>query len=277
MFHADYLPSRRQVEALNAAAEQPLPVRAGTKFCRRRPAPDPIDMIIANVDNRDPVGRTRERMALEIGHAAERNSCEGPWTTALNAQIGLTGGRLHLPKTVNSVSLNLTNPLGGLDQALHGSSNLRGWGTQPFADPVLYNVRGFDPASLTTDELVKRYARSVPDPYDGIIREADSLLLTRPQLEAVQAAQKAYQEKRDAHWTKLAEYLSQLPDVYDVAHAFKRQEEASDAAWALAWGDIHESMQRIMSPVQLTLLPYPASMLWKSPEAPKGIRYIFAR
>jgi hypothetical protein len=278
----------------------------------------------------------RKCLAAQTGRAAERNSCEGPWTSALNAQLSVTGTRLHLPKSISGVSLNLTNPLGGLDQLLHGSNNLRGWGTQPFSDPVLYNVRGFDasakrfiyevnprfgttnpslntlrapfrltldvamnlgrPATeqqverwlnpgrsgrpgpkLTADELKKRYTRTVPDPYDPIIRESDSLLLTRPQLDAVQAAQTKYHEKMDAHWTKLAEYLASLPDVYDVADAFKHQEDMTDDAWALAWSDVHETLKGILSPLQLKLLPYPASMLWTAAEPPKGIRYIFAR
>ena len=51
-----------------------------------------------------------------------------------------------IPKTDNrmSVSLNFANPLGGLDQLLHGSEHLHGWGTTPLADGTLYQVRGFD-------------------------------------------------------------------------------------------------------------------------------------
>jgi len=92
--------------------------------------------------------QVRRCLERQFGRPAERNSCEGPWTSAMNAQLTAQGGRLHLPKTINSISLNFTNPLGGLDQLLHGASGLRGWGTQPFADPVLYNVRAFDPAGL---------------------------------------------------------------------------------------------------------------------------------
>jgi hypothetical protein len=39
------------------------------------------------------------------------------------------------------------NPLGGIDQMLHGADHLRGWGASAFPDPVLFNVRGFDPAT----------------------------------------------------------------------------------------------------------------------------------
>ena len=43
-------------------------------------------------------------------------------------------------------SLNIANPLGGLDQLLHGRA-MRGWGRARIPDPVLYTVRGFDAAA----------------------------------------------------------------------------------------------------------------------------------
>ena len=62
----------------------------------------------------------------QLGQAAARNSCDGPWTSSLNAQLTVVGARLHLPKTVGTISLNLTNALGGIDQLFHGSDRLRG-------------------------------------------------------------------------------------------------------------------------------------------------------
>jgi hypothetical protein len=43
-----------------------------------------------------------------------------------------------------TISLQMLNVLTGLDQALHGSDNLRGWGQQSFTDRTLLYVRGFD-------------------------------------------------------------------------------------------------------------------------------------
>jgi hypothetical protein len=40
--------------------------------------------------------------------------------------------------------LNLANPLGGIDQLLHGSDRLRGWGATPIPDGTLYQIRGYD-------------------------------------------------------------------------------------------------------------------------------------
>jgi hypothetical protein len=54
-----------------------------------------------------------------------------------------------VPKTNNRVqaTINFANPLGGLDQLLHGSDHLRGWGATPLIDGTLYQVRGFDASS----------------------------------------------------------------------------------------------------------------------------------
>jgi hypothetical protein len=42
------------------------------------------------------------------------------------------------------MSLNLANPLGAIDQMLHGTDHLHGWGSTPLVDGTLYQVRGFD-------------------------------------------------------------------------------------------------------------------------------------
>ncbi|HEY2376078.1 MAG TPA: carboxypeptidase regulatory-like domain-containing protein [Gemmatimonadaceae bacterium] len=87
----------------------------------------------------------RRCLAAQLGYGAARNSCEGPWTQALNIGMRLSGQLLHTPRM--DVTLNVSNPLGGLDQLLHGPNNLHGWGTPSLPDPTLYTVRGFDPSA----------------------------------------------------------------------------------------------------------------------------------
>jgi hypothetical protein len=86
----------------------------------------------------------RACLTRQLNDLAGRNSCVGPWSASMNASIIIprVPGANRL-----SASLNLANPLGGLDQLLHGSSNLRGWGATPFVDGTLYQVRGFDPST----------------------------------------------------------------------------------------------------------------------------------
>jgi len=88
----------------------------------------------------------RDCLGAQLGRAASRNSCEGPWTASMNAGVRLSGQQLlHMPRV--DVTLNLTNPLGGLDQLLHGANSLHGWGTAATPDRTLYTVRGYDPAA----------------------------------------------------------------------------------------------------------------------------------
>ena len=79
--------------------------------------------------------------------AAARNSCEGPWTASLNLNVIVNGADLSRSLDRFQLGLNFTNPLSGLDELIHGASNLHGWGAAAQPDPVLYNVRGFDPAT----------------------------------------------------------------------------------------------------------------------------------
>jgi hypothetical protein len=53
----------------------------------------------------------------------------------------------HLPKPFGSrltPSLYFQNVLAGLDQLIHGSNGMRGWGSPAAPDPVLFVPRGFD-------------------------------------------------------------------------------------------------------------------------------------
>lgn len=91
-----------------------------------------------------------ECLTRQLGRPAGGNSCGGPWTAQMNAEMTLSPlftDKL-LQKTGNRmrVTLNLANPLAGLDQLLHGA-RLRGWGTATALDPILYRVRGFDPVT----------------------------------------------------------------------------------------------------------------------------------
>lgn len=85
----------------------------------------------------------RDCLTTLQGTVAARNSCRGPWSQALSLQW-----RPNLPTKLVGRRVNANvffdNPLGGLDQLLHGSDGLRGWGTQAYADPTLLVTKGFD-------------------------------------------------------------------------------------------------------------------------------------
>jgi hypothetical protein len=255
----------------------------------------------------------RNCITRQFNRAAGSASCEGPWTATLNTRLGINGDGRRLSRRVN-VGINLANPLGGLDQLLHGSNDLRGWGAAATPDPVLFNVRGWDPATkrfqysvnprfgntrpsattlrapfrLTLDvaidvgrpieeqqvdrwlkpgrdgrkglkadaqDLKRRYERNVPDLYNFVLQQSDSLLLSREQAEGIQKARAAYRINLDALWTRLADYLAALPDHYNSSEAYKRAEDAIDGAWEMTRVDLKENLPAILNPVQLQLLP----------------------
>lgn len=111
--------------------------------------------------------RVRDCLVRQLGAAAGRNSCEGPWTASLNAQLSWRGAIKPLHRG-GSVALAFANPLGGLDQLIHGSDHLHGWGTQALPDPVLVTPHGFDPAA-------RRFQYAV-NPRFGSTNPANTLL-----------------------------------------------------------------------------------------------------
>jgi hypothetical protein len=77
---------------------------------------------------------------------AAPNSCRGSWWASLDAvaelQFAKRRGTTANRFTVWIVARNLP---AGLDQLLHGSRDLHGWGQMSFPDATLLSVRGFDP------------------------------------------------------------------------------------------------------------------------------------
>jgi len=256
----------------------------------------------------------RDCVSRHVGTAASRNSCQGPWTASLNVNMVLDGSIVSKKLERFQFALNLTNPLGGLDQLLHGANDLKGWGTQAQPDPILYDVRGFDasakrfkyevnprfgstsPSSntirapfrltldvtmdlarplvdqqldrwlrpgrggrstpkLTTDQLMQRVQRNVPDPYGELLQQTDSLLLTGDQVQRLQTARASYRARIDSLWTGLAKYLSDLPSAYNFDEASAYMNDVVDRAWELSRVNVRTTYKEILAPEQLAILP----------------------
>jgi hypothetical protein len=87
----------------------------------------------------------RHCIGAYLGTVVARNGCRGPWTQSLNVQWrppmpSRWGGRVY-------PTMYLQNVLAGVDQLVHGSTSLRGWGSPASPDPVLFVPRGFDLAA----------------------------------------------------------------------------------------------------------------------------------
>jgi hypothetical protein len=278
--------------------------------------------------------RSRDCLLRQLAAPAAKNSCEGPWTASFNASI--SPGYVALRKLPFSshnpqITLYVSNPLGGLDQLFHGS-NLKGWGTPSFPDPVLYYVRGFDstaksyryevnprfgntrpsattlrtPFRLTLDisasfgpsndeqqvermlrpgrngnpgarldsaATVRRYCGNLPDWYDEILRQADSLLLTRDQVDTLRAARTAYLARVRAHWGRFAAHIVAIGDHYDVEQLVKEQSDATDAAWDIARDEAQTTLPKVLTPVQLKILPGNSKFIFESKEPIRKVRF----
>ncbi len=265
--------------------------------------------------------QARDCLLQQLGKPAARNSCRGPWTATLNARIGLVN-RFSFTQRAFTANLHLTNPLGGLDQLLHGSGHLQGWGGAALPDPTLLTVRGFDPTAkryiyevnprfgrtratqqlarvpfrvtldfmfdlgvplakqqamkllnpgrnghagkrLPVDTMVKKMKQQVPDVYDAVMEESDSLLLSRDQVDSLRAAQLAYRVRLDSLWRATATTLAAYGDDYDADAAMHIIDDATEQAWLIGRDQV-PTLERLLSPLQIRLSPWVVTSLKQS-------------
>lgn len=91
----------------------------------------------------------RECLIAQAGRVAAANSCVGEPTLFIGTvALGVDPYRLGLGYR-GAVSLQFTNPLTGLDQLVHGRSQMRNWGGSRAPDPVLLRVRSFNTATTS--------------------------------------------------------------------------------------------------------------------------------
>ena len=90
--------------------------------------------------------RVKKCLTRQFGTVAGRNSCEGPWVATAAASLTLNPEKLGWDNRT-TLSLNISNPLAGVDELIHGSSHMQGWGQPAAPDPTLLRVRGYDPTT----------------------------------------------------------------------------------------------------------------------------------
>jgi hypothetical protein len=92
--------------------------------------------------------RARDCLLSQMGKVAARSSCSSPWSPSVDLQMNIRPASFGLDRRL-TLSVIALNTLTGLDQLLHGSNNLHGWGQPSFPDRTLLYVRGFDPTTDT--------------------------------------------------------------------------------------------------------------------------------
>jgi hypothetical protein len=107
-------------------------------------------------------GNVRDCLMKQLGFLAERNSCQGPWTSQATMTITFNPLKFRMPQRA-TLSFQIGNPLGAADLVLHGNDRLRGWGQFAFADPNLLAVRGFNPTTQRyTYDVNQRFGSTLP-------------------------------------------------------------------------------------------------------------------
>jgi hypothetical protein len=97
----------------------------------------------------------RACLPAQFGQLVGRNSCVGPWVPNLDLKLNITpGGWLARRLTL---SVTAFNTLVGLDELLHGSAHLAGWGQDATVDRRLLYVTGFNSVTSTFQYQVNQH------------------------------------------------------------------------------------------------------------------------
>ncbi len=185
----------------------------------------PFDVLLASAPKS--VARC---LRAQRGTIAAMNSCEGPWTQSMQLRLDLAGARLKLPDRAR-VAVQFVNPLGALDRALHGSNELRGWGTAAAPDNVLLVPRGFTSASNAfTYDVNPRFGETRPsrtarplEPYGATIdvrinfSERDEVQQLRRQLRPGRGGDRRARLTTD---TLMARYQRAMPSLFVSLQAY---------------------------------------------------------
>ncbi len=115
----------------------------------------------------------------------------------------------------------------------------------------------------------KRLTRA---PGDTSLDESDSLLVSRDQSDSLKKEQTRYRAHVDSTWRAALAPLVAMGDDYDANVAMNIIDDATEKAW-LAARDEMPVLERILSPLQMRLAPFPIPYLVQAKGKPTvGIR-----
>jgi hypothetical protein len=127
-------------------------------------------------------------------------------------------------------------------------------------DQQLFN-RSIEEASRHADSETERvaavqarYARSVPDIYQAILEESDSLFLSRTQYDSLASADVSYRQHMDSTWHVLGKAIVINAENRTSAELLEFSRATSDSAQAITMRE-RPLIQRILSPSQMPYLP----------------------
>jgi hypothetical protein len=117
----------------------------------------------------------------------------------------------------------------------------------------------------SADTIRARYSRNFQDIYGILVRMADSLALSRDQMEQIEVRRAMMRARGDSLYGALARELAELPPNYDVKAALKREQQADSVNWQYNY-DERPFLQALLTPGQIRLLPGPFFALVTDPK-----------
>jgi hypothetical protein len=131
-------------------------------------------------------------------------------------------------------------------------------GRSPQRQALVQNLRlrpGLVGTRAPVDSLKTRYMRqNFTDVYAVILQMADSMALSRSQIDSLQEHSAALRSEADSVYSGLATYLTSLPDNYDEEAALRTVTVANDEMWRIIFSQ-KELLLTLLSPGQVRLLP----------------------
>jgi hypothetical protein len=82
---------------------------------------------------------------------------------------------------------------------------------------------------MNEQQLFGRYQNSIPNPFDQILRQMDTLQLTTEQADSLASLNRIFSRYRDEQWRPVTRYLAALPDNYDLGEAWDKVKTAQNA------------------------------------------------
>lgn len=134
----------------------------------------------------------------------------------------------------------------------------------------LRSGRGGKGNKLSEQQIKQQYIRSYPNPFEQMLRQADSLGLKDDVADSIAILNKTYGRAIDSLWTPIAKYLAGLPDKYDLDEAYDRVSNAENKSLDLmaVYGP---AAKKLLTDEQIRKLP-PFIALFLDNQAIRNIR-----
>ncbi len=117
---------------------------------------------------------------------------------------------------------------------------------------------------LSSAELARRFATTVPDPFAELLQQSDSLILSNDEVKQLQSVDTRYRAHVDGAWAELGAYLAGLPERYDASAASRRVDDTTDDLWEFSRTEVQRSLSEVLTPTQTAMLGGYAGLLFRA-------------